>query len=266
MSKLVYDASNKKIAPKSIQCTTAMFPGVPFIDAIERIEHMVHTRPELSMDWVQLCPQSFGVVNEGLIDELKHRYPNTVFQLHSNVRLECGKNPVHGSSHGAWVEQYLSTFARLTMHSGCGIYSLHTGYEDEMSLPEMFDNIRNWNERFGIIIAIEGLYPERKRKALVSTWAEYEQLLYAQVPYAIDLSHLNIVATAEKDLPLSLVHELLRSPHCREIHLSANNGRIDAHQPWSKNNQEWWWNLIDTKHAECIVFCEENLQRRKYRI
>ena len=218
------------------------------------------------MDWIQLCPQSYGVVNEGLIADLKRQYPNTKFQLHSNVRLECGKTPLHGSSNGEWVGEYLETFEGLTLLSGCGIYSLHSGYTDEMSLLDMFENIREWNRKYDIIIAVEGLYPDRRRQALVSTWAEYEQLLHANIPYAIDLSHLHIVATTERKRPIHLVRDLLRSPHCREIHLSANNGRVDAHQPWSESTNEWWWGVLDDRHDDCVVFSEENLQTRRSRM
>ena len=83
----------------------------PWSDLLRRLEE----RPELAMDWVQLCPQSYGVVDEGLITDLKRQYPSTKFQLHSNVRLECGKTPVHGSSHGEWVHECLDTFERLTL-------------------------------------------------------------------------------------------------------------------------------------------------------
>ena len=244
----------------SIQCTTAMFPGQTFAQSLLSIANIVKERTELSMDWIQLCPQSFGVVDEGLIERLRQSHPHTQFQLHSNVRIDCGKRPVHGSSQGEWVHTYLQEFERLTLLSGCGIYSLHAGYKDECNLQKMFDNIRTWNEQYRIIIAVEGLYPERKRKALLSTWMEYEQLLNANIPYAIDLSHLNIVAHAENDRPIELIQTLLQSPHCREVHLSSNNGRIDSHRPWSRQRKEWWWPLLSYKHRDCVVFCEENLR------
>lgn len=263
ISNPVYDINTRTTVPGSIQCTTAMFPGIPFSAAVERIAAKIAERPELAMDWIQLCPQSYGVVDEGLITDLKRHYPRTKFQLHSNVRLKCGKTPVHGSSHGEWVNEYLETFERLTLLSGCGIYSLHSGYADEMTLNDMFENVREWNRQYNIIIAVEGLYPERRRQALISTWTEYEQLLHADIPYAIDLSHLHIVATTERKRPLQLVRDLLRSQHCREIHLSANNGRVDAHQPWSESNSEWWWEVLDSRHDQCVVFCEENLQTRR---
>ena len=135
-----------------------------------------------------------------------------------------------------------------------------------MTLNDMFENVREWNRQHNIIIAVEGLYPEHRRQALISTWAEYEQLLHADIPYAIDLSHLHIVATTERKRPLQLVRDLLRSQHCREIHLSANNGRVDAHQPWSESNNEWWWEVIIACHDDCAVFCEENLQTRRSRM
>ena len=127
ISTPVYDINTRTTVPGTIQCTTAMFPGIPFSAAVDRIATKIAERPELAMDWIQLCPQSYGVVDKGLITDLKRQYPSTKFQLHSNVRLECGKTPVHGSSHGEWVHEYLDTFERLTLLSGCGIYSLHVG-------------------------------------------------------------------------------------------------------------------------------------------
>ena len=245
-----------------IQSTTAMFPGLPFIPALERISKEVKNRPELHMDWVQLCPQSFGCVTDDLLYTLKDTYPKTKFQLHSNVRIVHGKKPVHGSSSGAWVEMYLQEFSRLTQVTGCGIYSIHSGYEDEMLLEDMFENVRRMNTKYNMTIAIEGLYPERRRKALVSSWRQYHQLLDADIPYAIDLSHLNIVARAEGH-SMYLVQELLSSHNCIEVHLSSNNGLWDSHLPLSKEGKEWWWDFLEYCHPQTTIFSEENLQKRK---
>ena len=135
---------------------------------------------------------------------------------------------------------------------------LHSGYADEMSLQKMFENVRQWNRHYDIIIAVEGLYPER-RQALISTWAEYEAILHANIPGAIDLSHLHIVATTERKRPLQIVRDLLRSQHCREY--LSQQWSVDAHQPWSESNSEWWWEVVDARHDECVVFCERIFRR-----
>ena len=243
----------------NIQTTTAMFPGLPFLPALEQISRETQKRPELHMDWVQLCPQSFGCVNDGLLVSLKEKYPNTKFQLHSNVRIIHGKEPVHGSSSGKWVDVYLQELIRLTKITGCGIYSIHSGYEDEMSLQDMFSNVRKMNSDCDITIAIEGLYPERNREALVRNWDQYQQLLDADIPYAIDLSHLNIVAKAEGHR-FYLVQKLLASYNCKEVHLSSNHGRLDSHLPFTKEKHEWWWPLLEYCQAETRIFSEENLR------
>ena len=88
---------------------------------------------------------------------------------------------------------------------------------------------------FGIPVGVEGHYPtpNGKQHWLISTWQEYQQLLESGVNYALDLSHLNILAVQTNHVEWSLVHELLSSPHCLEIHLSDNHGYADQHLPLS---------------------------------
>jgi hypothetical protein len=54
-------------------------------------------------------------------------------------------------------------------------------------------------------------------------------LLESGAHYALDLSHLHIVATASGYVEWGLLQELLASPKCLEVHLSGNDGSADQH-------------------------------------
>ena len=76
----------------------------------------------------------------------------------------------------------------------------------------MFDKARRCSDLFGCPVAIEGQYPaagDDPHKLLVSSWPEYRAVLDSGVPYALDLSHLNILAhrTGQRDDTLVAGHE-----------------------------------------------------------
>ena len=130
-----------------------------------------------------------------------------------------------------------------------------------MSLQKMFENVRQWNRHYDIIIAVEGLYPERRRQALISTWAEYEALLHAEYPLCNRLVTPTHRCNTERKRPLQTLSETCCVHNTAEKSISANNGRVDAHQPWSESNSEWWWEVVDARHDECVVFCERIFRR-----
>ena len=76
-----------------------------------------------------------------------------------------------------------------------------------------------------------------------------------RVNYALDLSHLNILAVQTNHVEWSLVHELLSSPHCLEIHLSDNHGYGDQHLPLSNPHAlPWWWSLLSSANPNATIF------------
>ena len=108
-------------------------------------------------------------------------------------------------------------------------------------------------------VGIEGMYPAKGNPYLCSSWMEYRQLLDSGVRYALDLSHLNIVACAERRVETGLVKDMLASPNCIEIHVSGNDGSHDQHRAIDGN--EWWIGLLLEKASPgAVVFAEGNLR------
>ena len=241
-----------------LQPTTAMFPGLMIHKAMEAIDELRKEYMQLGRQCVQICPQSYGVFTEDTARNLAQRYPDVAFQLHSNVRISLGKQPVHANSRGAWAEQYLKEYDQLSKVLGASVYSLHAGERKESSLEEMFDIVREWNSRYRTTIAVEGMYPDRRQRYLLSSWDEYARLLEANIPFAIDVSHLNIVAHIEGRRELELTAELLRHANCMEIHVSSNRGRADSHRPIPDIEREWWYPALLQKNRSAWIFAEEN--------
>ena len=77
----------------------------------------------------------------------------------------------------------------------------------------MIDAAHRLAEWFDAPVAVEGHYPERNAHPwLISTWEEYAGLRDSGVPYALDLSHLHILATRTGCHETTLVAEMLASP------------------------------------------------------
>jgi len=105
-------------------------------------------------------------------------------------------------------------------------------------------------------VGIEGHYPTKHDIWLLSTWAEYRVMLESGVHYALDLSHLHIVATGSGYVEWNLLRELLASPKCLEVHVSANDGSADQHHALDVNAVPWWWPLLAYVHANTVIFSE----------
>lgn len=212
---------------------------------------------ELSIDNVQLVPQSRGVLTEEIADDLRRTYPGTAFRLHANVRVNAARVEYDLSN---FVQEKEAFHSAKRIHDvlGATAYSAHAGYRKNATLPEVFDNARAAADLFGCAVAVEGLYPDRGNRQLLADWKEYRELLEARVPYALDLSHLNIVATRSGRIERSLVRELLLSEHCLEVHVSANNGLGDSHQVCSEAS--WWLSGLPAAHLQAVIFSEGNLR------
>ena len=212
----------------------------------------------LHTDHVQLVPQSADVLDEALAEVMAKTWPSTTFRLHANVRVM----PRRRLADLCTFERDLDWFtaaARVHHVLGADTYSAHAGLRRDASFAELLDNARRCSDLFGCEVAIEGQYPiagAEPHKLLVSTWPEYQSLLDSGVPYALDLSHLNIVAHGTGRREDGLVADMLASPKCREVHISANDGRGDWHQVVRK--ETWWWPLLHHIHADAVIFSEGN--------
>lgn len=124
------------------------------------------------------------------------------------------------------------------------------------TLDGVFDHARRCADRFGCPVAIEGMYPAKHAAYLISTWAEYRALFDSGLPYALDLSHLNIVAVQSGVRHDALVADMLACERCREIHVSDNDGTGDQHRVGT--SPAWWWPLLARAHPGAVIFSEGN--------
>lgn len=252
----------------NIQSTTACFPGFKIRDALDHIAAGL-SEPYLGKvgsDHVQLCPQNFGHLSEAECEGLLQDYPQMQLRLHANARV-FNRHVLWDASHlSADTRPYFEALADRSRRLGASAMSIHAGYpEGCRNLQGMFDNMRRLqDEVFGDVqVAVEGLYPHPKRPQLLSTWADYEALMQqGDIAYAIDLSHLNIVAHAQGQHD-DLVRDLIAAPQCIEIHVSGNDGRRDSHD--LLREQPWWLPMLDQAGPNAVIFTESNHARPKAR-
>ena len=216
---------------------------------------------EISLNHVQICPQNFGTVDESMIERL-NEFPNTRFRLHANVGLFAQRRVVDLANWGD--EKFRPYWDRLIEVNGKlrgPAYTLHAGLRNDAKLTDLFGYVLDLESQMQCPVGIEGMYPAKGNPYLCSSWTEYRQLFDSGVRYALDLSHLNIVARTERRVETGLVKEMLASPNCIEIHVSGNDGRHDQHR--AIDGSEWWIELLDQSHSGAVVFAEGNLRITK---
>lgn len=251
--------------------STACWPGSTHCEAISKllagVDEPVWGR--LAVDHIQICPQNRGILDdEGAADILAVLPGTTKARLHANVRLLpmssshiTGSSPnAHDASTGmlwrgypATSKLYFHQLAKLSSLLGSPAYTLHAGYRRNASLDEMRKNVLAIEQLMQIPVGVEGLYPQ-KDMWLIHDWFEYAWLLESGLHYAIDLSHLHIVAKQSDRFELNLVKELVSSSKCIEVHVSGNNGDKDSHEVTQAN--QWWFEALLHIHQDCVIFTE----------
>lgn len=250
-----------------VNLSLAAFPGltheVALRTAVCRQQTDALAEPALGgllMDHVQLVPQSFGHLTEHVAEQLQAALPDTRFRLHANVRVLRAHrfaDLANMNEHRDWFVQA----ARISKLLNAPAYTAHSGSRRHGTLMNVLDNARRLSDLFGCPVGVEGQYPTARGDALVDNWCEYAQLLHSGVPYALDLSHLNILAIWSGQRNETLVAELLSCERCIEIHLSDNDGSGDWHQVC--DGDPWWMPLLVARHADAVVFSEGNHLRRR---
>lgn len=214
--------------------TMAAFPGFGFKTALAKILALSDGTEE-----VQICPQNYGVLDEAMIDSL--RDSGLKLRPHANVRIPWnGSRRIDASMPWEVTRPYFVTLAGLARRMNASAYSLHAG-ERRDPLPHVFDRVRRIEDLFGVPVALEGHYPTPDGTFHLDSWQEYEILLHSGLHMAIDLSHLNIVATVHGRRD-DLVQALLNHPKTIEIHVSGNDGHRDSH--FLSTGKEWWVPLL----------------------
>lgn len=246
------------IAHASLAC----WPGLRHEQAAQRL-HCSLTEPLLGMlstAHVQLAPQSFGILTDAVADSLLAAFPNSRFRLHANVRVLPTHRVVDLSGyrrHADWFNQA----ARISQRLAAPAYTAHSGSRSEATLAEMLDNARRCADLFECPVGVEGQYPEKGDPWLVSSWCEYRQMFESNVSYAIDLSHLNILATRSGVRDDALLQEMLACERCIEVHVSDNDGQGDWHQVCEQPT--WWLPLLPHINPQAVVFSEGNHRRKR---
>ena len=230
------------------------FPGKSPMDAMGRISSGF-SDPLLGpvgFSQAQICPQNYGagVVTVEMLEALQGAFPGTRFRFHANVRL-LDKGCQFDLGTVQKYPEYTDALVPLLRYLG-EPYSLHAA-NNGMPLKRQFQLAKRLTDLAGVPVGIEGLYPSRRANTLAS-WKAYESLLTADVCFALDLSHLNIVQREEGPAPDGLVESLLVHPNCMEVHLSGNDGCSDRHLPCM--GDEWWIPHLGSAHAKATVFYE----------
>lgn len=204
------------------------------------------------------------------MNHLMECFPETNFRLHANVRVDSTLRKLDASTYSEDTDWYYRDIAKYTHDFGSSGYSFHAGKREHASLEKMRENIVRIQDYFSCPVIVEGLYPTRKDTLLVSNWEEYSWLLESGLFYAIDLSHINILSVFSNIYEEELLFDLLTNSKCREIHISHNCGRRDAHH--LIRNRDWetiWWRDIWLKsmskrsHDLPLHFTEGNQKRRR---
>lgn len=246
-----------------INAVSACWSSYSYSDAI-RLIHEGTIEPifgKLAHNHVQLCPQHANYLSENVINDLMSLYPKTQFRLHADVRLKNKRgitiDLIDFNDDNKWYFKTLSEFSTLL---NAPLYSLHAGLREKGSLDELIDKAYQIQDFFNCPVAVEGHYPSVGNKYLISTWEEYEKIFLSELPFALDLSHLNIVACRE-GWNYDLTQEMLSSKNCKEIHLSFNNGYSDSHNlSLDENREQWsiWKPMIEKANKDAVIFSEGN--------
>lgn len=245
-----------------IQATTACLPGKRHYDAVSMIRAGIEEPilGRLGYAHVQLCPQHPTRIDDALVDRLLEDFPDTRFRLHASVRLGNSvestgadkRRVIYDAANvGDWC--WFKEAARLSRRLGATVYTVHAGHREHATLSQMRDNVARMIDMFGCLVGVEGLYPERGRW-LVQDWREYAWLLDSGLYFALDMSHLNIVARKSGIWEESIVRQMLASPRCLEVHLSGNDGLSDRHE--RLEDQPVWWEWLSGVHPRTVVFSE----------
>jgi len=250
--------------PGRVCLSLAAFPGLRHEEAAHAAAGGHHEElllGVLSTSHLQLVPQNFGVLTENLCAALQRAHPGTRFRLHANVRVL----PRHQHADLSGFDLFLPWFiqaAKVHRWLRAEVYSAHAGRRREATMEQLLDNARRAADLFECPVAIEGHYPSAGDQYLVASWKEYQQLLESRLPFALDLSHLHIVATSSGRIEATLVKEMLSSDSCLEVHVSTNDGQGDQHRICA--DTPWWADCIASIHPHAVIFSEGNHRLGKH--
>jgi hypothetical protein len=199
-----------------------------------------------------------GTLNLDVVNDLRRENPDVRFRLHANARVSGWSSQADAASLDQH-EDYFHGLFELSEAINAPTYTWHAGLRRNAGLDRVLWRTRALQDSMGIPVGIEGMYPTTDDRYLLSTWAEYATLLKSGTAFALDLSHIHILATKSgRNDPL--LADLLASPACIEIHISGNDGTGDQHGRLSM--KPWWWStFLANANPLATVFTEGNQVR-----
>jgi hypothetical protein len=215
----------------------------------------------LDVRHAQICPQNPGRLTEETAAALRQAFPDTQFRLHANAHVEGWSARADASTYPLFA-LYFSALAKVSGALRAPAYTWHAGMRASASLGDVFHHTRALEDALGIPVGVEGLYPTADDRYLLSTWEEYRALLESNVRYALDMSHINILAHRSGRREDGLLRDLLASPACIEVHISGNAGDADTHGQLA--TAPWWWSFMDEINPSAAVFTEGGQVRPVY--
>jgi hypothetical protein len=259
-------SSELKKAGPVVNISLAAFPGMRHEQATERAVTRARAGElnekflgVISTGHIQLVPQNFGLLSESLVDDLMDAYPEVQLRLHANVRVQPSHRVADLANFGSNTD-WFECAAAISKRIRAPAYTAHSGLREDATMTSMLDNARRASDLFGCPVGVEGQYPVPGNTLLVSSWDEYRQVFESGCPYALDLSHLNIVVHQSGRREDNLVREMLSCDRCIEVHLSDNEGQGDSHQVCE--SQTWWYPLLGYINEKTVVFTEGNHLRK----
>lgn len=231
------------------------FPGFSPEKAMEVATNIkkVPVLGAIGVSHAQICPQNYqgGPITLERIKALQEAYPETQFRFHANVRiLEKGCQYDLGTADR--LPEYTEELGHFLAELGQP-YSLHAA-GNMRPLNSQIRLAQNLTIKFGVPVAIEGLYPSRVGNTL-SVWDDWKTVLDRDVYFALDFSHLNIILKQlNTPVPVKLIEDLLASPNCLEVHLSGNDGLRDSHE--ACGGEEWWLDFLPLIKETSVCFYE----------
>lgn len=207
---------------------------------------------------IQLCPQNRGYITEDNVLRWRSQYPQYRFRLHANVRMTPSQ-PIFNLVDYPECHQLFDEIGRLSQLLSAPVYSAHAGKRRHRNEAQVIRFSEELTQNLGLPVAIEGHYPTAGVPYLFDSWKGYQLLLESNAYFAVDLSHLNIIAAKTGQIESMLTAELLACDRCVEIHLSANNGERDEHLQLSC--APWWLSLLSHRNSSATLFYEGRLSR-----
>lgn len=254
----------------SISPATACFPGTT-IDIALKFLHKYNPIDYCIDSWnfsnIQICPQHIGKLSVDTFERIIDRYPKIKFRLHANVRLEEKLRPFDAGFSLSENISYIKKLKKIQKILNSKVYSYHAPMHQNKEFSQIFYNVLTLQDYLQIPVALEGLYSNFKNKEWLwnNPYYAYNKIYKEKIFFALDLSHLNICYYQSDEQTklniIKLTEDMIQSPYCLEIHISANDGKNDTHKNISESI--WWIDILNRTeiNPNCVIFCE-SLQKK----